>query len=492
MDRALIGRIGVGKVSILKVAREWTLTSERSLGLAEPSRVQVHISVDDWIDGRLEAFPIEQLEPTGQAGTEIRLEGVSTRFREDRILRHLQRLPLCDEFRIWRNGELIPPRQWHGIARIDIDEEVKWTGDDGERSGHMKGEIWIRPFVSGRQQTAFIAEPKNPEEGVSRDPAGIEVRVDGDTIAREFFGREQAGHGVNRIWGWVDVPWLPILGNRTDYLRDSAAGEAFQTAMQRHFDAAFKRVKAERESPRGGRRRDENNDSSSESDPDQGAEAGDTKKDPANGGAGMPPVQDELEPVASRFGKVLNQLLDDRPELAPVVESKAITERGRPAKDRIYPIRPTGKKLPFSPDSYGRDLAIEVSTEELRTSVVKTGNSVRRGGSPAEEVSEMQEGNRTLNTRAGIQLRFSALGAVEAPYVWATEDAENLALDVNTEHPLYPASERPGSVAHRLHCAWVVSVALADRRQPNVGQQMADFTETVAANLFAEWGGRKV
>src|SRR6185369_16684731 len=94
--------------------------------------------------------------------------------------------------------------------------------------------------------------------GVSRDPAGIEVRVDGDMIAREFFGREQAGHGVNRIWGWVEVPWLPILGNRTDYLRDSPAGEAFQSAMRTHFDAAFKRVKAESESARDSRRRQEN------------------------------------------------------------------------------------------------------------------------------------------------------------------------------------------------------------------------------------------
>lgn len=482
LGRPLIGRIGVGKVSILKVARQWTLATERHLGLNEPARVRVEIAVDDWIEGRIEAFPVEHLDPVGTPGTEIILEGVTTRFREDRILRHLQRLPLSDTFRIWRNGVLIPPRQWHGVSRIEIAEDVEWTDNGKRRSEPIRGEIWIRPYVRGRKQTAFVKDPKDEQEALERDPAGIEVRVNNDMIAREFFDREDAGHGVNRIWGWVEAPWLPILGNRTDYLRDSPAGQAFREAMRNHFDEAFRRVKAERETPRKGRRRrDENEDESAAQQTSPSAEAAGAPP------PGQPSPEEELEPVATRFGKVLNELLDDRPEFAPVVEMELKTERGRPAKDRIYPVRPAGETVPFQEDLYGDDVAIE-SIKEIQTARRVAPGHVRRR---ASEPERMELGERVVNTRAGIRLRFSELGEIEAPYRWALEDPDDLALDINLDHPLYPAEERPGSAPHRLHCAWVVSLALAERRQPAIAQQLADFTETVAADLFQAWAGQR-
>jgi hypothetical protein len=103
----------------------------------------------------------------------------------------------------------------------------------------------------------------------------------------------------------------------------------------------------------------------------------------------------------------------------------------------------------------------------------------------------MELGNRAASTKAGIRLRFSELGEGEAPYVWTLDDPDELALDINLDHPLYPIEERPGSSSHRLHCAWVVSLALAERRQPALGAHLADFTETVAADLFQGWGGRR-
>jgi hypothetical protein len=192
--------------------------------------------------------------------------------------------------------------------------------------------------------------------------------------------------------------------------------------------------------------------------------------------------------MATRFGKVVNELLDDRPEFAPVVEAEVRTERGRPAKDRIYPIRPSGEMVPFQEDLYGEDIAIESTKEAVTTRRPLPGHARRQA---AQDATRMERGNRIVSTKAGIRLRFSELGETEAPYVWALDDPEELALEINIDHPLYPSDERPGSTAHRLHCAWVVSLALAERRQPALGAHLADFTETVAADLFRGWGGRR-
>src|SRR5262249_39595283 len=103
-ERPLIGQIGVGKVAILKVAREWTITTERHHGRPKPQRLRVHVNVDEWISGRVQSFEIEEIPPEGRPGTELVLLGVRTKMRTDRIVRHIQRLPLFkDDFKVRRN-----------------------------------------------------------------------------------------------------------------------------------------------------------------------------------------------------------------------------------------------------------------------------------------------------------------------------------------------------------------------------------------------------
>jgi hypothetical protein len=471
LGRKLIGRIGVGKVAILKVARRWTIETETAGG----PRYRVHVDVDGWIGGTLAAFPIQELPPTGKTGTEIRLEGVRTRLREDRILRHLQRLPLGEGFMVRRNGRLIPPRQWHGIDRIPIETTAVWEEQGTSHEGPIQGEIWIRPEGKGRER-AYVEEPTLESDGLLRDPAGIEVRVNNDVIAREFFGHESHGHQVNRIWGWVEADWLPILGNRTGYLHDHPAGAAFRDAVKKYFDDAYNRVRYEKERRAQDRRAAAGKWSPTTTAADETDGAGDDSDEPE--------MSESDEAWASRLGEGLNRVLRDKPELGPVIPVAKVTKRGRPANDRIYPVRPTGRVVPFERSPYGADVAIEADRERGKVLRAVAGATLRaRNGH-----EELELGDVTVNTAAGIRLRVVPLGLFEGPYRWNLEDPERLTLDINAEHRLYLAAGRPGSLGHRFHLAWVVSVAIAEQMSPGSGRRLADYLETMSSELIDAWG----
>lgn len=44
---------------------------------------------------------------------------------------------------------------------------------------------------------------------------------------------------------------------------------------------------------------------------------------------------------------------------------------------------------------------------------------------------------------------------------------------------------------HRLHCAWLVSLALAERAHPISGNAVADFLEALSYELYNGWGRRR-
>lgn len=488
LSRPLIGRIGVGKVAILKAARSWRITTERHLGIGDPVRLRVRVDIDEWIAERVPGFAVEFLEPIGKAGTEIVLEGVQVRFRQDRILRHLQRLPLGDGFNVWRNGELIPPRRWFGVDKLDINEQVEWPDPDGTtRRGRLHGEIWIRPEAPKREQ-AYVKEPGTEQDGLRREPAGVEVRVNKDVITRDFFGHETHGHQVNRIWGWVDADWLPIVGNRTDYLRDHPAGHAFYDAVKKYFDEAYTRVRYEQDQ-RAREQRERraaaarSGGAAASAEDDDATDPSDTDQPPGPRTGDVLPTSDDT--VATRYGEGVKNVLEAHPELTPVLDSPARAARGRPAKDRIYPARPTGERRPFAASLEGEDVAIMELEEPALRRALTTGSALR---SSARDSVEAELAEITVNTAAGVRLRFVPLGKLEAPYRWNTNTSDQLSLDINTDHKLYQEAGRPVSSTHRLHCAWLIAMALAERTMTSVGAHFADLVENLSFELFAEWG----
>jgi hypothetical protein len=454
------------------------------MGLAERVRLEVYVEADKWIEGELPGFPVRYLEPTGRAGTEIVLRGVRARLRRDRILRHLQRLPLGDNFNMWRNGEFVPPRQWTGIDHIDVDVMANWGEGGEEHSGRVRGEIWLRPEPQSGRDSAYIKEPDDEKSGLAKDPAGVEVKVDGDVIIREFFGHAHHGHQVNRIWGWVEAPWLPILANRTDYIRDSPAGIAFQRAVKPLYEQAYKRIRYEQDRREQQRRRERLLGGAAEAAAGSSGEGGGRK---AGGEVprGSASVDDSL---ASRYGEVLNQIMQDKPELAPVLRSEPKLSPGRPAKDRIYPVRPTGQRGPFQPDIYGADLALAEDETLQRVARAIQGNAKRLAQGQA---ADAELAVQVTNTTAGVRLRFSALGTLEGPYRWTLDQVDELTLDINVDHPLYRQAAAMRGAIHRLHCAWLVSLALAEASNPIGGRRLVDYLEDMTFELFSRWAQRR-
>lgn len=493
--RPLIGQIGVGKVSILKAAREWTIETERHFGRDEPIRLRVHVNVDEWVSERREGFAIERLKPEGRPGTTLTLHRVTTRLRQDRIVRHIQRLPLSENFKVFRNGDLIRPKEWYGIDCVQIDKTVRWTDGGETKSGRVHGEIWTRPAEKGREKTAYIEEPKTEKEAIDRDAAGLEVRVNGDVITREFFGHATHGHSVNRIWGWVDADFLPIIGNRTDYIRDHPAAIAFERAIQPLFTAAYNKVRYERDRRAKGRR---------ETKPD--TVPTESRIGPATANDSGPNTAPEVihdestrddsttsgtDPLATRYGEVLNAVLEEKPELSLIVTTTVVPSPGRPAKDRIYPARPTGSARPFLPEAAGKELALIKSTELATVEQPAKGQFIEESHPDSEFAEEMQELEIKAITPAGIRLRFTNLGVFEAPYRWNLAEPTELSLDINTDHALYREVEKGGTSMHRLLCAWIISTALAERRRPKVGPGFAEDIETVCFELFTRLSGRR-
>jgi hypothetical protein len=490
LSRPLIGRIGVGKVAILKAARSWRITTERHLDVEDPVRLRVRVDIDEWIAERVPGFAVEFLEPSGVPGTEIVLEGVQVKLRQDRILRHLQRLPLDEGFMVWRNGELIPPRRWFGVDRIPIDEEAEWAEADGTvRRGRIRGEVWIRPETAKKREQAYLLEPKTEDEGLRREPAGIEVRVNRDMITRDFFGHESHGHQVNRIWGFVDADWLPILGNRTDYLRDHPAGHAFYNAVKPFVDQAFNRVRYENER-RGQEQRDRraaaarSGGGSSRADVDNDDAQDEGRNHAGSNARPEPPPTSTDEAVATRYGEGVKKVLEAHPEITPVVETPAKATRGRPANDRIYPARPAGVRRQFVAGLEGTDLALTTGTDIVERREVTTGSALR---GPTDESSEEELADIKVNTSAGVRIRFVPLGSIEAPYRWNLGATDQLSLDINTDHKLYQEAGRPTTASHRLHCAWMIAMALTERTMNGAGERFADLVESLSYELFAEW-----
>lgn len=490
--RPLIGQIGVGKVSILKAAREWTIDTERHYGREAPIRLMVHVNVDDWVSGRREGFAIERLEPEGRPGTRLTLHRVTTRLRQDRIVRHIQRLPLGDNFKVWRNGDLIPPKHWYGIDKVTIDQTVHWTEDGEKKNGRVHGEIWTRPEETKRK-AAYVEEPRTEKDALNRDAAGLEVRVNGDVITREFFGHAGHGHSVNRIWGWVDADFLPILGNRTDYLRDHPAGVAFYEAIQPLFTAAFNKVRYEKDKRAKGRRetRSDNAATPGKREPITGNDVAEEETEvalPALPSSSVDSVDDTL---ASRYGEVLNAVLEEKPELSLIVNTAVVPSPGRPAKDRMYPARPTGVTKPFVADVAGTEFAMIKGTELATVEQPAKGRFTEDSDPDFEFSDELAELEIKAITPAGIRLRFASLGHFEAPYRWNLADPTELSLDINVDHALYREVEGMGSAMHRLLCAWIISTALAERRRPKLGANFAEDIETVCYELFTRLSRRR-
>lgn len=491
--RPLIGRFGLGKVSALKAAQRWFLETEH-----EGRRLFVDVDFERWMrDDDMRGFEVSVRPALGKNGTRIELVQVRVRgFRHDRIVRAVRKLPLGAKFRVYLNGTMVPPRELDGIDSHEIDEEVHIPWPDGPRTERVRGVIWVNdealPLEEGKTQEKQT--PGSVGEVLEEDLdalAGVEVKVHGATVYREFFGRQYHGHGVNYLWGYVHADWLPVVANRTDFVRDSEEGDAFYRAMEARFTEIWKAWRANEKQRKDLRR------ARSEKAGKSGAKAKRGKKVAESKGEyeerDYAKVEKAIDEVAAR----IRERLEREPESAPYMGNAPKTRSGRPSTSRLNPLftfRAVPRKPGSEPDDEERvypefsvsEREVEATVKEVKVArertrpLARAGTTLAGDGTPREVTQPI--GNLQLALQASSDL------PKDAAYRWDRDHKGEPVLRINVRHPLHRAAAvKIGSEGHRLYLAMVAALALAEHRWSVVGRQgIADYVIEVAEDVLSE------
>ncbi|TSC78534.1 MAG: Histidine kinase-, DNA gyrase B-, and HSP90-like protein ATPase [Parcubacteria group bacterium Gr01-1014_33] len=210
-QRKRIGEFGIGKFSVLSIARKFALeTWQRE----SQFRARVVFDAAKWSGERENwSIPCEVLpfDSVYSHGTRVSIQHIKKQLDSTSVARHIrERMPVGrEDFRIFVNGA-----------------EVTATTIPGKRFpvffmtpfGEASGEI-ILANLPATQRT--IAD------------AGITIRVKQISVTKSIFGFE-ASHsvGVSRLRGSVNADFLPITSSRDQIMWDSDQYKIFYAKMR--------------------------------------------------------------------------------------------------------------------------------------------------------------------------------------------------------------------------------------------------------------------
>ena len=156
-------------------------------------------------------LPMELLPPDpGRGnGTTVTLKELIKKFDLDDVEnRLLSGVPLkAEHFAVFLNGHPVTPKSYQG-HRVPILE--------GTSFGPIHGEIVILPASEAKAEDL-----------------GIDCKVKGVTIKKEFFGMETWGMAMSRVRGEIHADFLPITSDRTGFIIDSQEYQAVLETMKR-------------------------------------------------------------------------------------------------------------------------------------------------------------------------------------------------------------------------------------------------------------------
>ena len=161
-------------------------------------------------------LPLEIEKPAFDCkdGTTVTLKGVTKRFNLADVERRIREsVPLkAHDFAVYLNGYKVNPRliQGHKIPFLE-----------GTEYGPVYGEIIISSSAHQDIQEA-----------------GIECKVKGVTITRDFFGLDQLISNISRIKGEVNADFLPVASHRSGFIKDTPQYQKFLQAMQQTIEKA--------------------------------------------------------------------------------------------------------------------------------------------------------------------------------------------------------------------------------------------------------------
>ncbi|OGL65644.1 hypothetical protein A3B21_03215 [Candidatus Uhrbacteria bacterium RIFCSPLOWO2_01_FULL_47_24] len=360
--RKRIGQFGIGKFAALAAAQRFVVESKRGNWI-----YSVVFDRNEWQKSDHWELPIskEPATPLHHEGTKVTLAKLTKQFSMSDVERYLKEaVPLkAKKFAVYLNGKRITARFIPG-RRISVNIKTMY--------GAIEGEIVLAV------RTGLVEKP------------GVECKVKQALIRRDFFDLERTHTmGLNRIAGEVNADFLPVLGTRDDFVRDSPEFKLFYQLMRAQLEKLLKDLKRESE-----------------------------KKH-------LQRITEELKEVLSR----VRSALELNPDLTP--SGRAIAAR----RKRIG----TAAGSTIEAHAVPRDasgVAEEQSAEEKKAAkeVKEKEQKPKETGPPPPKPEVIK---RIRLKQLGVSVALGALG-VDGPEVFSQGNL----IYINTDHPLYQALYR--------------------------------------------------
>lgn len=205
--RSRIGQFGIGKFAALTAAKTFEVETQK-----DDFRARVIFDKESW-QASFDSWelPLTTLTPdlSRSNGTTITLRNLSKKFDRAQVERRLiESVPLMDpDFDVLLDGFQVLPRRYQG-KKIPILE--------GTAFGVITGELVVLPASAS-----------------TLEDLGIEVKVKKVTVKREFFGMENWGKVMSRVRGEIHADFLPVTSDRSGFIVDSDAYQAFFYTMSK-------------------------------------------------------------------------------------------------------------------------------------------------------------------------------------------------------------------------------------------------------------------
>ncbi|MFQ6114584.1 MAG: ATP-binding protein [bacterium] len=214
--RDRIGQFGIGKFASLAACERFEVYTQK-----ESFAARVTFDKDIWSQsGDTWELPVEKVKPDKARGdgTTVVLSKLTRTFDPDLVRQKiLESVPIqAKNFSVFVNGKRVM------LARVPGHRIPFLEGTD---FGPVHGEIVIVPVSQA-----------------SASDMGVQVRVKGVMVKREYFGIQTWGKEGARIRGEVNADFLMVTSDRSGFRTDVVEYEAFVSAMGRVMEEVKKQL----------------------------------------------------------------------------------------------------------------------------------------------------------------------------------------------------------------------------------------------------------
>lgn len=218
--RKKIGQFGIGKFSALALCDRFIVESVKG-----KYKYQVIFDRASWKDSSDWDLPIvkEPVNVFNTEGTKMILDKLHKKVSVSEVEKYLKKsVPIrAKKFAIFLNNKRISAKDVPGKV-IFINRETMY--------GKIEGRIVLALY------------PQDLEE------PGVECRVKEVFIKRELFGlNKKYTHGINRVSGYVNADFLPLISSRGDFITDTPEYNVFKMIMRTELEKVLQDFKKQKE-----------------------------------------------------------------------------------------------------------------------------------------------------------------------------------------------------------------------------------------------------